>query len=343
VVVKEKIEEIRQTAARILNNLNTLSQLQEFYSRFLSRKGAIASLLKELKNYPPEERPALGKELNALKKTLTQEFSQKEAQIRKEIPPKVENEEAIDITLPSYPSPLGRLHPLTQIKDEIVRIFTSLGFEVVSGPEIELDYYNFEALNMPPHHPARDTQDTFYLFQNYLLRTHTSPVQIREMEKKKPPLQIIVPGRVYRRDATDASHTVMFHQVEGLMVDRIGKVTFSHLKGVLTFFFKHLLGETTEVRFTPHYFPYTEPSTEVEVSCKICKGEGCSTCKYTGWLEVFGAGMVHPAVFKAVGYDSRRVSGFAFGGGYDRLAMLKYGIDDIRRFFENDFKFLEQF
>ena len=246
----------------------------------------------------------------------------------------------IDVTLPGRRLPQGRLHPLTRINREVCDIFLHLGFETVEGPEVELDYYNFEALNIPADHPARDMQDTFYFNDKVLLRTHTSPMQIRVMEKRQPPVRVIAPGRVYRRDS-DLTHTPMFHQVEGLLVDK--GVTFADLKGVLTAFVHQMFGEEVGVRFRPSYFPFTEPSAEVDIECVICRGAGCRVCQTTGWLEVLGSGMVHPAVFEAVGYDPEVYTGFAFGLGVERIAMLKYGVDDIRLFFENDLRFLRQF
>ncbi len=246
----------------------------------------------------------------------------------------------LDLTLPGRPYELGRLHPITQVLEEISIIFERLGFAVAKGPEVETDYYNFEALNIPPEHPARDMQDTFYFPEGFLLRTHTSPIQIRTMLSRKPPLRIIAPGKVYRCDS-DITHTPMFHQIEGLMVDR--EVSFADLKGILIYFARETFGPETKVRFRPSYFPFTEPSAEMDIQCVICKGEGCRLCGETGWLEILGAGMVHPNVFKAVGYDPEEWQGFAFGLGIERIAMLKFGINDIRLFYENHLRFLEQF
>ncbi|HEX16786.1 MAG TPA: phenylalanine--tRNA ligase subunit alpha, partial [Deltaproteobacteria bacterium] len=248
--------------------------------------------------------------------------------------------ERVDVTLPGAPVPRGRLHPITQVMDEIVDIFTSMGFRVAEGPEVEWDYYNFEALNIPRDHPARDMHDTFYFSSEMLLRTHTSPVQVRVMERQSPPIQIVSPGVVYRRDS-DVSHTPMFHQVEGLVVDE--GVSFAQLKGVLSLFVKEFFGPDTPMRFRPSFFPFTEPSAEVDIGCVICRGSGCGVCGWTGWLEILGCGMVHPAVFRAVGYKFGRLTGFAFGMGVERIAMLRYGINDIRLFFQNDLRFLEQF
>ncbi|MEE8179671.1 MAG: phenylalanine--tRNA ligase subunit alpha, partial [bacterium] len=248
---------------------------------------------------------------------------------------------AIDITLPGKKFSLGKKHPITLILDEIKNIFVSLGFRIVDGPEVETEYYNFEALNMDLHHPARDMWNTLYIKEGVLLRTHTSPVQIRVMEKQSPPLAIIAPGRCYRRDAVDASHSPMFHQVEGLLVDE--GVSFAHLKGVLTHFCHRMFGAETKVRFRPSFFPFTEPSVEVDIQCVICAGKGCSVCKQSGWLEILGAGMVNPRVFEFVKYDTKKYTGFAFGMGVERIAMLRYGIDDMRLFFENDRRFLKQF
>ena len=295
-------------------------------------------MLRGLKDLDPEARRRVGATANQAKGSLETALAEaltalKEAAARAGAP-------AIDVTLPGRRGPLGRLHPLTRTMEEICDIFLHLGFEAVTGPEVELDWYNFEALNLPPDHPARDMQDTFYFNDKVLLRTHTSPMQIRVMEKRRPPVRIIAPGKVYRRDS-DMTHSPMFHQVEGLLVDR--DVTFADLKGVLTEFVHQMFGPEVSLRFRPSYFPFTEPSAEIDIACVICRGEGCRVCKITGWLEVLGAGMVHPAVFEAVGYDPEEFTGFAFGLGVERIAMLKYGIDDIRLFFDNDLRFLKQF
>jgi phenylalanyl-tRNA synthetase alpha chain len=287
---------------------------------------------------PPEKRPETGRLANRVKDTLEKALNTTmqgiEAQLQ-EAPG-----EALDVTLPGRPLPMGRLHPITQITHEICEIFQRLGFEIAEGPDVELDYYNFEALNIPRDHPARDMQDTFYISENTVLRTHTSPIQVRVMESQPPPVCIIAPGKAYRVDS-DISHTPMFHQVEGLMVQE--NVSFGDLKGILTTFVHQIFDEETSLRFRPSFFPFTEPSAEVDIRCVICRGKGCRVCSHTGWLEVVGSGMVHPAVFEMVGYDTDRYTGFAFGMGVERIAMLKYGIDDIRKFYENDIRFLQQF
>ena len=277
--------------------------------------------------------------LYELKEEIEKKLREKRNEIIKE--EGKEGEESIDITLPGKRIPLGRLHPITQTIEEIKRIFIGLGFQIVRGPELETEYYNFEALNMPRYHPARDEQDSFYINDTHLLRTQTSPVQIRVMEKKGPPIRIIAPGKCYRRDAIDASHFPMFHQVEGLAVDE--NVTFSDLKGSLAYFVHQMFGKDTRLRFRPSFFPFTEPSAEVDISCIMCKGKGCRVCSGKGWLEILGAGMVDPEVFKNVNYDTEKYQGFAFGMGVERICMLKYGIDDIRLLFQNDLRFLKQF
>lgn len=310
--------------------------------KYLGRKeGILTQLLKQMGEISAEERPKIGKLLNETKDKVNQLLKEKISALKSQ---EERQKLMIDITLPGILPAVGKLHPITQTLRQIVDIFVRLGFQIAEGPEIELSYYNFDALNIPPHHPARDMHDTFYIDsatpQKVILRTHTSPVQIRVMEKQKPPLRIIAPGRVYRRDA-DISHSPMFHQVEGLLVDEL--TTFSDLKGVLSTFVHLIFGEKTEVRFRPSFFPFTEPSAEVDISCGICAGKGCPVCKYSGWIEILGAGMVDPAVFKMVNYDPKKYRGFAFGLGVERIAMLKYGINNIRLFFENDIRFLEQF
>jgi phenylalanyl-tRNA synthetase alpha chain len=315
--------------------------LEEFRIKYLGRKGIIAQLTSSIPTLPQEERGVFGQQVNALKNkisSLIQEKQNSMASARQE-----GGREAYDIGLPGIAQDLGHLHPVTQIIDEICHIFTRMGFSVVEGPEIETEYNNFSGLNIPLEHPSRDAFDTFYLkdVPHLLLRSHTSPVQIRAMKSTKPPLAVVVPGRVYRPDAVDASHSFMFHQIEGFMVDE--GIKFSDLKGVLEFFAKSVFGQDIKMRFRPHFFPFTEPSAEVDISCIICKGKGCSVCGRKGWLEILGSGMIHPNVFKHVGYASKKYSGFAFGMGIERIAMLKYGINDIRLFFENDLRFLKQF
>lgn len=314
--------------------------LQQIKARYLGRKGEVSAFLKELASLPPDERRTAGEAINEVKGRLETEIDGRLDGIAGHERDIALAKERVDVTLPGRPFPAGRMHPVHQVMIEIEDLFRGLGFDIAEGPEIELDRYNFEKLNIPKDHPARDMQDTFYVTQDVLLRTHTSPVQIREMEKKPPPLRVIAPGTVYRRDS-DVTHTPMFHQVEGFMVDK--GVTFANLKGVLTQFLRLLFGQDTAIRFRPSFFPFTEPSAEVDIRCVICKGAGCRVCKGSGWLEVLGAGMIHPEVFKAVGYDYEEWSGFAFGLGVERIAMLKFGIDDLRLFFENDLRFLRQF
>jgi phenylalanyl-tRNA synthetase alpha chain len=337
-MVTEQIAGLVEVARREVKEAADPEALEALRVKYLGRKGALTQVLRGLKDLDPETRRQVGAAANLAKESLEAVLAEaftalKEAAARALAP-------AIDVTLPGRRGPLGRLHPLTRVMEEICDIFLHLGFEAVTGPEVELDWYNFEALNIPPDHPARDMQDTFYFNDKVLLRTHTSPMQIRVMEKRQPPVRIIAPGKVYRRDS-DMTHSPMFHQVEGLLVDR--GVTFADLKGVLTEFVHQMFGPEVSLRFRPSYFPFTEPSAEIDIACVICRGEGCRVCKITGWLEVLGAGMVHPAVFEAVGYDPEEFTGFAFGLGVERLAMLKYGIDDIRLFFDNDLRFLKQF
>jgi len=334
------LEELRQKAVSEFDQAETEEVLLAIKTKYLGRKGLLTSLLRNISQVPPNERPLFGKRSNEIKDILAEKIDQalKRVALRKQEQSLLR--EKIDVTLPGRGVRPGRLHPIVRVNREICEIFSGLGFHVVEGPEIELDYYNFEALNIPKDHPARDMQDTFYIEENIVLRTHTSPVQIRTMEKQKPPVRILSPGRVYRPDS-DVSHTPMFHQIEGLLVDR--GITFGDLKGVLTYFIRKIFGEDTAIRFRPSFFPFTEPSAEVDIQCVICKGNGCRVCGQSGWLEILGSGMVDPEVFKNVGYDPEEVSGFAFGLGLERIAMLKYGISDIRLLFENDWRFLEQF
>jgi len=318
----------------------SVAKLQQLRIKYLGKKGLITSKLKALSTISPELRPAYGKVVNEVKVYIEEEINRIESLLKKEEHKKRIVSEAVDITLPGKFTPFGREHPINKVLSEITVIFVSMGFEVEEGPDVELDYYNFEALNMPKDHPAREMQDTFYISEDIVLRTHTSPVQIRVMEKRKPPLKIIAPGKVYRCDA-DISHTPMFHQVEGFMVDT--DVAFSDLKGLLESFIHSFFSAETPVRFRPSFFPFTEPSAEVDIGCIFCSGKGCRVCKNTGWLEILGAGMINPRVFEMVGYNPEIYSGFAFGMGIERMAMLKYSIDDIRLFFENDMRFLKQF
>lgn len=338
--VKEKLEEIKRLAEKDVKAVSEEVDLQTLRARYLGRSGIITELLKGLRDVEQSERPAMGKLLNQVKLDLEQLFDDKQKSIKEDRWNTALVKERLDVTLPGRGVHIGAKHPITQVMDEIVGIFERMGFQVEEGPEVELDYYNFEALNIPRDHPARDMQDTFYVSEGVVLRTHTSPVQIRVMEKQRPPVKIIAPGKVYRCDS-DISHTPMFHQVEGLLVDE--KVTFGDLKGILTEFARLVFGENLSVRFRPSFFPFTEPSAELDIQCVICSGKGCRVCKDTGWLEILGCGMVDPEVFKSVNYDAGKYSGFAFGLGVERIAMLKFGINDIRLFFENDVRFLMQF
>jgi len=343
--MEEELKSLMIESKKEIKNTISINELEKLRVKYLGRKeGIFTQLLKQMGELSPDQRPKIGKLINETKDKITQLLKEKIEALKSQEEAQKLIIERIDITLPGILPELGRLHPLTQLLRQIVDIFIRLGFQLAKGPEIELSYYNFDALNIPPHHPARDMHDTFYIDslrpQEVILRTHTSPVQIRVMEMEKPPLRIIVPGRVYRRDA-DISHSPMFHQVEGLLVDEL--TTFSDLKGVLSTFVHLIFGEETEVRFRPSFFPFTEPSAEVDIACVICGGKGCGVCKYSGWIEILGAGMVDPAVFKMVNYDSSKYTGFAFGLGVERIAMLKYGINNIRLFFENDIRFLDQF
>ena len=334
----EAINKLRQDFDFRLESISDTKQLEQIRVDYLGKKGQLQSLMKELRNASPEDKPKLGKDINILKQHVEQGINNKGAGLGSKISKK--SETTFDTTLPGRKELIGSLHPITQVMEEITSIFFGLGFQVEEGPEIETDYYNFEALNIPKDHPARDMQDTFYIEEETVLRTHTSPVQIHVMENREPPLRIIAPGKVYRCDS-DVSHTPMFHQIEGLMVDK--DVSFSHLKGIMNIFLHEVFGKNTKIRFRPSFFPFTCPSAEVDIQCVICSGKGCRVCSQTGWLEILGAGMVDPAVFQSVNYDPEKWTGFAFGLGIERIAMLKFGINDIRLFFENDLRFLKQF
>ncbi len=317
------------------------ADLEQVRVKYLGRQGVLTQFLRSLSSIPAAERPEVGREANLAKAEIETLLGERLAELKAAERRHALESQRVDLTLPGRrPSP-GTLHPLTLIQDEIIEIFLGLGFAVAEGPEVESDYYNFEALNIPRDHPARDMQDTFYLSEDVLLRTHTSPMQIRIMAAMPPPLRYIFPGRVYRRDIADASHSPVFHQVEGLAVDR--NISMGDLKGTLELFAREMFGPRTTTRFRPSFFPFTEPSAEVDVRCFLCGGEGCRVCKQSGWLEILGSGMVHPQVLRNVGYDPEEVTGWAFGMGIERIAMLKYGIDDIRLFFENDLRFLSQF
>lgn len=336
----EDILSLKESFQQESKSITSSSELQNLRVKYLGKKGLVTSKLKALSTISPDLRPAYGKTVNEVKVYIEEEIGRIETLLKKEDYGKRILTEAIDITLPGKYTPFGREHPINKVLSEITAIFSSMGFEVEEGPEVELDYYNFEALNMPKNHPARDMQDTFYISEDVVLRTHTSPVQIRVMEKREPPLKVIAPGKVYRCDA-DVCHTPMFHQVEGFMVDT--DIAFSDLKGVLELFIHSMFSAETPVRFRPSFFPFTEPSAEVDIGCIFCSGKGCRVCKDTGWLEILGAGMINPRVFEYVGYALEVYTGFAFGMGVERITMLKYEIDDIRIFFENDLRFLKQF
>jgi phenylalanyl-tRNA synthetase alpha chain len=337
-MLDEKIKQISSDFDSELQNVQNLQQLEQLRIKYIGRNGRISSLFDELKNAANEEKPALGKSLNSLRAKATESFNL----LRYKLESTSDSEEnEIDLTLPGNQIQIGSRHILTQTLDEIKTIFKGMGFSVYEGPELESDYYNFEALNFAPDHPARDMQDTFFINKDFVLRTHTSPVQIRLMEKHKPPVRAIMPGRVYRNEAVSARSYCMFHQVEGLYVDT--DVTFAELKGTLVSFAKQFYGDDLKYRFRTSFFPFTEPSAEMDITCFLCHGKGCKVCKQTGWLEILGCGMVDPNVFKYVGYDSEKFAGYAFGMGIERTAMLKYGITDIRIFFENDLRFLKQF
>ena len=333
----EEILETEKKAVQDLEAVEDLTSLEKFRINYLGKKGLITSMMKRLGELPVQEKPEAGKLANRVKGNLSRLFEEVRERLDAQ---KTREASVVDLTLPGREQTLGHLHPITQVLKEICLIFMRMGFRVVKGPNVELDYYNFEALNFPKDHPARDMQDTLYVSENVVLRTHTSPMQVRIMESQPPPVSVIAPGKVYRRDS-DVSHTPMFHQVEGLLVDR--GVTFGDLKGTLTNFVHQMFGRDTALRFRPSFFPFTEPSAEVDIKCVICGGEGCRTCSHTGWLEILGSGMVDPEVYRFVNYDPNIFSGFAFGVGIERIAMLKYGIDDIQLFFKNDIRFLRQF
>ncbi len=338
--MREELEKLEIEALAIISKASDEDTLQSARIRFLGRKGELTLLMKGLGSLSPEERPLVGQVVNSIRERLESALEAALLAVRGEEMAKRLATEKIDVTLPGRSRTLGGKHPVTLVIEEITDIFSGLGFSVAEGPEIEHDWYNFEALNFPPEHPARDMQDTFFVEGDLLLRTHTSPVQIRTMLKRRPPLRIIAPGAVYRCDS-DATHSPMFHQIEGLMLDK--NVTFGDLKGILTVFTNQLFGQKTGVRLRPSFFPFTEPSAEVDIACVICGGKGCRVCKNSGWLEILGSGMVDPEVYRHVDYDPEEISGFAFGMGIERIAMLKYGISDMRLLFENDIRFLRQF
>jgi len=338
--VIEELEVLYKETLSSLSQVSAEKDVNEIRVRVLGRKGSLTQLLKGLGALPEGDRREIGRRANEIKEDLESRIEEAFSRIQEEERKETLEREKIDVTLPGRGLPMGRRHPITQTLNEIIDIFSRLGFEVVEGPEVELDYYNFEALNIPKGHPAREMQATFFISDEVVLRTHTSPMEVRTMEKHPPPVRIISPGPVYRRDS-DPTHSPMFHQVEGLLVDK--GITFSDLKGVLTVFVHQFFGEKTKLRFRPSFFPFTEPSAEVDIECVMCGGKGCGVCSNTGWLEILGSGMTDPAVFGFVNYDPNEVTGFAFGMGVERIAMLKFGINDIRLFFMNDLRFLKQF
>lgn len=339
--MREKLEEIKSAASRLIEEADAPAALEELRVKFLGKKGELTSILKMMGKLSAEERPAMGQLANTVRAEIEKRIDEKSAELKakeKEIRLRAET---LDITAPGKPVAIGHKHPLSIVLDEVKEIFLGMGFQIADGPEVEYDYYNFEALNIPKGHPARDTQDTFYITDNILLRTQTSPVQVRVMEQQKPPIRVIAPGRVYRSDAVDATHSPIFHQIEGLVVDK--GITMSDLKGNLLALAKRLYGEQTRIRLRPHHFPFTEPSCEIDVSCFRCGGEGCPMCKGEGWIEILGAGMVHPKVLQNGGIDPDVYSGYAFGIGLERLVMFRFNIDDMRLLYDNDMRFLEQF
>jgi phenylalanyl-tRNA synthetase alpha chain len=337
-MLTDKANRIKSEFEKELSSAKTLASLEEIRIKYLSKNGSVTQLFEELKSIPKEAKPAIGKILNEVRTSITDQFEKLKTEIQKT---ESSGSSKIDLTLPGTRRETGSKHILTQTMDEIKNIFKGLGFSVVEGPELESDYYNFEALNFAPDHPARDMQDTFFVSKDFLLRTHTTPVQVRIMEKQAPPVRAIMPGVVYRNEAVSARSYCMFHQIDGIYVDTA--VTFAELKGTLVSFAHQFYGADLQYRFRPSFFPFTEPSAEMDITCYLCKGKGCKVCKQTGWLEILGCGMVDPNVFKAVGYNSELYTGYAFGMGIERIAMLKYGITDIRIFFENDIRFLKQF
>ena len=339
--MKEKIEQLKAAAAESLKSASTREDLEALRIKYLGKKGELTGLLKQLGSVAPEERPKIGQLVNEAKSKIESAINESRDKLARAAKELKLAGEAVDITMPAKEKKVGVLHPLNRVLNDMIDIFKSMGFDVVDGPEVETDHYNFECLNVPADHPARDMQDTFYLADKLLLRTQTSAAQIRTMETRKPPIRVICPGRVFRADEVDATHSPVFHQIEGLVVDK--GITTCDLKGVLEQFAREIYGKETEVRFRPSFFPFTEPSVEVDVTCSECGGKGCRVCKGSGWIEILGAGMVHPNVLKCCGIDPEEYSGFAFGIGLDRLTTTKYKISDIRLLFENDKRFLEQF
>ena len=339
--MKEKLEKIRQEAIKRIEESGNLDRLNEIRVAYLGKKGELTEVLKGMRDVAPEDRPMVGQLVNDARSAIEARLEAAKTEFERKIMEQRLENETIDVTLPAKKQALGHAHPNTIALDELERIFIGMGYEVVEGPEVELDYYNFEALNIPANHPAKDEQDTFYINKEIVLRTQTSPVQVRVMEKQKPPIRIIAPGRVYRSDEVDATHSPCFHQIEGLVIDK--GITMADLKGTLAQFAKEMFGAETKVKFRPHHFPFTEPSAEMDVTCFKCGGKGCRFCKGEGWIEILGCGMVHPKVLSMSGIDPDEYSGFAFGIGLERIALLKYEIDDMRLLYENDERFLKQF
>lgn len=339
--MKEQLEAIRNEATTAISDIEDLSALDALRVKYLGKKGALTAILKQMGKLSPEERPIIGQLANEIRSNIEQLIDNKAAKLKTEAKNKQLLSETLDVTMPGTKAEIGHRHPLSIILDEVKDIFIGMGFKIATGPEVEWDYYNFEALNIPAGHPARDTQDTFYITDKMLLRTQTSPCQIRYMENNKPPIRMIAPGRVFRSDPVDATHSPVFHQIEGLVVDK--NITMADLKGNLLTLAKKLYGEDTKIRLRPHHFPFTEPSCEIDVSCFRCHGKGCPMCKGEGWIEILGAGMVHPKVLERGGIDPDIYSGFAFGLGVERLAMFRFAVDDMRQYFDNDVRFLEQF
>ena len=339
--MKEKLEGIKKEALALIDNADKMDKLNEVKVAYLGKKGQLTALLKGMKSIAPEDRPAFGQMVNEVRSQLEEVLDKKNKALASAAREAQMKAERIDVTLPAKKQAAGHRHPNHVALDEVERIFIGMGYEVVEGPEVEYDYYNFEALNIPANHPAKDEQDTFYITDKILLRTQTSPVQVRTMEKQPLPIRMIAPGRVFRSDEVDATHSPSFHQIEGMVIDK--NITFADLKGTLEQFAKEMFGEDTKVKFRPHHFPFTEPSAEVDVTCFKCHGKGCRFCKGEGWIEILGCGMIHPRVLKMSGIDPEEYSGFAFGVGLERIALLKYEIDDMRLLYENDIRFLKQF
>lgn len=339
--MKEQLKSIEERAKAELSQISDTKLLEEFRVKFLGKKGEITSILKQMGKLSAEERPVIGQLANKVRADIEEALNARRSELKSKLEEMRLKEEALDVTLPGKSQKIGRAHPLEVTLEQVEEVFLGMGFDIVEGPEVETDHYCFEALNMPKHHPARDTQDTFYINDNVLLRTQTSSVQIRTMEKMKPPIRIISPGRVYRSDAVDATHSPLFHQIEGLVIDK--GITMADLKGTLELLMKRLYGDDAKIRLRPHHFPYTEPSAEVDLMCFNCHGKGCSMCKQEGWVELLGSGMVHPKVLADCGIDPEVYSGFAFGIGLERITMGRYSINDMRLLYENDMRFLEQF